>query len=321
MASTFDEEQIIQSITYKCITRLDQYNELSSYKIMPLLNYCPPTCLITSVVIRNCYYLEYVLVFNGVPIIPRTLITNDTNIWFNSIIPYNVSTQPLDFYLIFFSPVSHLLEIETTIITFNPSYYYTLLTSTSTFIDTFLNITCTLDNGSLTLAPTTSLSSQTITNAMDYMYFESGKYIYYPPSTLPCLGLFQLAFKTVFVTDRPPHYVGTLVIEPKVDVIKTIYVQTNSCELEHANIAVSFQEVGNVITNTSHVSSLITFSGNLYLNLNTYNTYQLTVFASNCISIQDFLVDIENMIVYAEGNFVSNEIKTNNYSNVFINLD
>ena len=87
MASTFDEEQIIQSITYKCITRLDQYNELSAYKIMPLLNYCPPTCLITSVVVRNSYYLEYVLVFNEQPIIPRTVVVNDNNIWFNSIIP------------------------------------------------------------------------------------------------------------------------------------------------------------------------------------------------------------------------------------------
>jgi hypothetical protein len=321
MTSTFDEEEIIQSITYKCITRLEAYNEVAAYKVMPLLNYCPPTCLITSVVVRNSYYLEYTLMFNDEPIIPQTVVENDINIWFNSIIPYNVSTQELNFYLVFFSPITHVLEVETTIITFNPSYYYTLITSASIFTDTFLNITCTLDSGNLTLEAITPLTSEQITNVHDYMHFASGKYFYQPVSLLPNLGLFQLTFKTVFVTDRSPHYVGTLVINPEVDVIKSIFVQTYSYELEHANIAVSYQEVGNVISTTSKISSLITFSGNLYLNLNTNNTYQLTVFASNTIPIQKFLCSIEQMTVYAEGDYVSNEIKANNYSNVFINLD
>lgn len=288
---------------------------------MPVITYCPPTCLITRVVVTNSYNLEYTLIYNDQPIIPRTVIINGTNIWFSDIIPYNVSTHEVNLYLKFHSQIQQIVEVDTTIISFNPSYYFTLLYSNTTFTDSGLNITCTLNNGNLTLTPITSLSPTTITNALNKMYFASGKRLHNKLSCINELGLFEFRyFKTLFVTVQDPYFVGTLVIDPQIDFIKNLFIQINDIEILNIGINVSYQPCANVVTYISKVSGYLKFENDAYLNLNTYNSYQITIFSANSMPIQNFLEQLEDIKIYAEGGFVTPEIKANNLSNVFITL-
>jgi hypothetical protein len=323
MSSTFDESQITSSITYKCITRLDAYNEISSWKMMPILTYTPPTALITSVVANNTYYLEYTILFNGVPIIPRTPVVNGVNFWFGSILPYNVNYIPSDLQLVFYSPVQHILNVETTIITFNYSYYVSLLESSNlTFTDSTLGVTCTLNAGAVTLAPITPLDSSTLSNAVSKMYFVSGQQLYEDLSTMSGLGLFEFRyFTTIYVTDQDPIYTGTMVIDPKVDVIKTLFIQTKSCNLTNASIVVSYQPQSNVITSLTNIAATVSFSEGQYLNFNTPNTYQLILNVDkSSIAQQDFLTDLSSIEIYAYGGFLDADTKAANAGNLYISL-
>lgn len=320
MTLTFDNTQITKSIMYKCFTRLEMYNELASFKEMKVLTFCPKTCLITSVILQNAYKLEYTITFNGVPIIPRTVIQNGTNIWFNNILPYNVSTiDNYDLKVIFYSPIPQIIEVETTIISFNPSYFYTLLSSNGTFIDSFLDITCNLNNGSLTLTPNTALTNEQIINTMNNMYFTSNEILQQLPFS--GIGLFDFRyFKTIFVTEQVPYYVGTLVIEPKVDILKSIYIQTNDYDVITAHLAYNYQELPNVIVETTKISAKLTFENNLLLNFNSHNEFQLRILTANTIPLSKFLCNVEDLVIYAEGGYVNATTKANNWGNLFITL-
>lgn len=321
MSLTFDESKITKSITYKCITKIQQYNTVATYHLMPVLTYCPQTCLITSVIPHNSYYLEYTILVNGIPIIPQKTVTNNENIWFHSIIPYNINTVPYNLELAFYSPVQRVLEVETTIINFDPTYFFTLLNSNSTFTDTFHNVSCTLNYGTLTLQPITQLEPNVIINATNLSLMNEKK-LYSDLSLITDqLALFEFKdFKTIFVTEQDTFYVGSLVIDPKIDVIKSLFIQTISSDIANVAIKASFQDLPIVSTITKS-TALITFNNNMFLNFNTYHNYQLTIYTHNTTPMQEFLNCIDSLYIYAEGHYVSNDIKNNNRSNIFITLN